>query len=73
MDETYSQEFGPSFLWMKTVIGNLVSTFMGAKHFGNLVQIPWPTPHAADPSLCSMSFLGTSWHDLISIGQLVCH
>ena len=34
-------------------------------------KFPWPTPHAADPSLCSMSFLGTSWHDLICIGSLV--
>ena len=38
--------------------------------FPNL-KFPWPTPHAADPSLCSMSFLGTSWHDLICIGSLV--
>ena len=37
-------------------------------------KFPWPTPHAADPSLCSMSFLGTRWHDVISIGSLVlCH
>ena len=34
-------------------------------------KFPWPTPHAADPSLCSMSFLGTSWHDSICIGSLV--
>ena len=23
----------------------------------NITKFPWPTPHAADPSLCSMSFL----------------
>ena len=36
-----------------------------------LPKFPWPTPHAADPSLCGMSFLGTSWDDLICIGSLV--
>ena len=36
-----------------------------------LSKFPWPTPHAADPSLCSMSFLGTGWHDLICIRSLV--
>ena len=40
-------------------------------HDHNITKFPWPTPHAADPSLCSMSFLGTSWHDLICIGSLV--
>ena len=34
-------------------------------------KFPWPTPHAADPSLCKMSFLSASWHDLICSGSLV--
>merc|ERR1711965_846505 len=42
--------------------------------FSAQLKFSWPTPHAADPSLCSMSFLGTSWHDLSCIGSLVlCH
>ena len=33
MGETYFQEFGPNFLWVKNIFRNLVPFFMGEKYF----------------------------------------
>ena len=62
-----NEQYHPLWRW-KTVWIHVMCVCRDASiHF----QISWPTPHAADPSLYSMSFLGTSWHDLICIGSLV--